>query len=85
MIVLTQEPFDTNYEKGIDKVKYRDAIAYKNQKRTRKHVKKVWRHGDVSVLEMILNCAEMCESVSETAGPFIIHYNMFIVVLNEMK
>ena len=44
----------------------------------------VWR-GDVSVLEMILSCAEMCESVSETAGPFIIHYNMLTVVLNEVN
>ena len=48
MIILTQEPFDTNFEKGTDKVKYRDAIAYKNQKRTRKHVKK---SGDRDILK----------------------------------
>ena len=30
MIGLTQEPFDTNGDRGMDRVKFRDAIASKN-------------------------------------------------------
>ena len=41
MIILTQEPFDTNYEKGTDKVKYRDAIAYKNKKELENTLRRV--------------------------------------------